>query len=282
VLIPTPCWLDHPLYVRALGLQPKLVPSRGDELSLDLDGLLAAASARTCAVLLSVPSNPTGRRCDPHALAALGATLEEIERAHGTEVTFIADETHRDYESTPYASACSFYARTVVVYSFGKYHLLQGQRLGYAAVSPHHPRRDDVGRELVRWLRITGVAAPTALMQRALPRLLALHHDLSVVGTARALVVGRLRSIGCEPVTPDATIFVYARTPDEWPDDEAFAAALAHHGVLVLPAALFHHSGFVRLAMTATTDRLEEAMERIAEVVSNPPSRSPETIHAVR
>jgi aspartate aminotransferase len=282
VLIPTPCWLDHPLYVRALGLRPKLVPSRSDDLTPDLDALRAAASARTCAVLLSIPGNPTGRRCDPRTLRALGAALGEVERTHGTEVTLVADETHRDYETAPYASACSHHARTIVVYSFGKYHLLQGQRLGYAAVSPRHPRRDDVGQELVRWSRITGIPGPDALMQRALPRLLALRHDLSELGAARALTVDRLRSIGCEPVEPDATMFVYARIPKGWPDDEAFASALARRGVLVLPAAVFHHAGFVRLAVMAPTDQLEQAMERIAEVVSHPPSSSPEVLHAVR
>ncbi|HEX5146491.1 MAG TPA: aminotransferase class I/II-fold pyridoxal phosphate-dependent enzyme [Conexibacter sp.] len=277
VLIPAPCWLDHPLYARAVGLEPRLVPARSDDLSLDLDALRAAASARTCAVLLSVPGNPTGRRCDPRTLSALGAALGEIERTHGTEVTLIADETHRDYEAAPYASACAHHARTLVVYSFGKYHLLQGQRLGYAAVSPRHPRRDDAGRELVRWARIAGVAAPTALMQRALPRLLALRHDLSQLSAARALTVDGLRAVGCEPVTPDATLFVYARVPDGWPGDEAFAAALARRGVLVLPAALFHHAGFVRLAMTEPADRLERALERIGDVAAHP-----EVLDAVR
>ena len=64
------------------------------------------------------------------------------------------------------------YERTMIVYSFGKYHFIQGQRLGYAAVSPSHPERDAVASELVRWTRITGIATPTALMQRALPALL--------------------------------------------------------------------------------------------------------------
>src|SRR5918995_7353528 len=61
VIIPVPCWLDYPLYVRSLGLVPVMVPLEPHTLDIDLEVIAEAISERTCAVLFSQPANPTGR-----------------------------------------------------------------------------------------------------------------------------------------------------------------------------------------------------------------------------
>ena len=139
VVIPVPCWLDYPLYVRSLGLEPRLVALRPDRFDLDVEAIAAAVGPRTCAVILSQPANPTGRCYDEGALRELGEALRQAESGDHP-VTLIADETHRDFvEPGRYVSAASFFERALLVYSFGKYHFIQGQRLGYAALSPAPP-----------------------------------------------------------------------------------------------------------------------------------------------
>ena len=81
------------------------------------------------------------------------------------------------------------------MYSFGKYHFIQGQRLGYIAVGPDHPDRD-LRRDLVRWTRISGYATPTALMQRAVPALSTLRHPLTWLSDVRQTVVDDLEDAG--------------------------------------------------------------------------------------
>lgn len=265
VVIPVPCWLDHPLYVRAQGLVPVTVPLAPETFALDIDAVAAAISPRTCAVLLTHPGNPTGRAYDPATLARLGAAISEAERRVGHPITLIADETHRDFMfGAVYHSAAAAHDRTLLVYSFGKYHFLQGQRLGYAAVSPRHPARDEVATELVRWTRITGLATPTALMQRALPGLLALRYDHGWLDCWRARLLDELAAQGYAVVRPDATLFAYVRTPSGL-DDFAFVRALAFAGLLALPAPVFHHRGYFRLALTGSEPMLERALAILAE-----------------
>jgi aspartate aminotransferase len=260
VVIPVPCWLDYPLYARATGLRPVLVPLAPDSFELDVAAVADAVSERTCAVLLSHPANPTGRNYGPAQLAALAEALRHAEERLGRELTLIADETHRDFtDAGSYHSAAGFWERTMVIYSFGKYHFVQGQRLGYAAVSPRHPARRQTAAELVRWTRITGVATPTALMQRAVPRLLALQHDQAWLPRWRRRLVQQLSRDGYTVVQPDATLFVYARTPPGY-DDFDFVTELASEGVLVLPAPVFHHAGYFRLSLTGSEEMLEAAL----------------------
>jgi aspartate aminotransferase len=164
VVIPVPCWLDYPLYARHLGLTPVTVPLQEPDFQLDLERIEAAIGPRTAAVLISQPSNPAGQCYGREALAALAEGLARAERRLGRAVTLISDETHRDFV-TPgtYVSGAASWPSTLIVYSFGKYHYLQGQRLGYLAVSPRHPQRGPVSSGLVRLTRITGFCTPTAL-----------------------------------------------------------------------------------------------------------------------
>jgi aspartate aminotransferase len=268
VVIPSPCWLDYPLYARALGLVPRLVPLRDDAFELDVEAIEEALTARSCAVILCHPANPTGRNYRPDVLAALGETLRRAERQSGFRVTLIADETHRDFvRPGEFSTAAVFHDRTLIVYSFGKYHFMQGQRLGYAAVSPLHPERESLAEELVRWARITGVATPTALMQRALPRLLAIRHDLDWLERSRAELLAELHGSGYAALEPDATLFLYVRTPPGYEDDFAFIEALALHGVLALPAPVFHHKGWFRLSLTGSDAMLAKALPVLSSLV---------------
>ena len=266
VIVPVPCWLDYPLYALHLGLTPVLVPLSPGEFRLDVRAIAAAITPRTCAVLLSHPANPTGRCYGIDDLEALGEALRQAEHRIGRPITLIADEVHRDF--TPpgiYLSAVAAWPRTLIVYSFGKYHFLQGQRLGYVAVSPRHPRRPEVASELVRWTRIMGFLAPTALMQRAVPRLLALQHDLRATRTWRARFASELSAAGYEVVPGDGTFFLYVRTPER-ADDFEFIGQLAGAGVLALPAPLFHHRGYFRLSLTGTERMLERALATLCHL----------------
>ena len=264
VVIPVPCWLDYPLYARACGLRAVEVPLASETFDLDIGAIAEALTERTCAVLLSHPANPTGRSYRGDALRELAKALGTAEAEQGSEVTLIADEAHRDFtEPGDYRTAAAYWPRTVIVYSFGKYHFLQGQRLGYAAVSPRHPTRAVTGRELARWTRILGAATPTSLMQRALPRLLELRHPQDWLTRWRRRIVDELSASGYRPVVPEATLFVYVRTPPRW-DDFEFVEDLAGRGLLVLPAPVFHHRGYFRLSLSGTDAMMEQAL-RILE-----------------
>jgi aspartate aminotransferase len=266
VVIPTPCWLDHPLYVLHTRGVPVTVPSTGAKLALDIEAIAASITARTRAIILTNPSNPIGWSYDQATLATLGEAVAHRERELGIRITIIADETHRDFtDPGTYESPAQHFSRTIIVYSFGKYHFIQGQRLGYAAVSPSHPERQALGSELERWTRVTGIATPTALMQQAIPRLLDLKYDQSWLNIWRRRVVERLTEAGYEVVRPNSTLFVYVRTPRGFSDSE-FVSLLAERGVLVLPAQVFHHNGYIRLALTGSEDMLERALATFEEM----------------
>jgi aspartate aminotransferase len=268
VLIPVPCWLDYPLYASALGLCPVLVPMAAPGFMPDPETIEGSLTARTAAVLLTNPSNPAGRRYPVALLRRLADVLERAERRFGRRITLIADETHRDFtEESGHVSAAPFWPATITVYSFGKYHFIQGQRIGYLAISPRHPTGRDTGAEAVRWTRILGYCTPTALMQAAIPDLLALRHDLEPVDRWRRTLTHELQDAGYVVAPAEATLFVYVATPDGQ-DDLEFTRRLAEAGTLVLPAPVFHHRGWFRIALTGGTRMLAGGIATLRELAA--------------
>jgi aspartate/methionine/tyrosine aminotransferase len=260
VVIPVPTWLDHPLYAALHGLTPRLVPTRGPDFALDVDAIATAIDRDTRAVVLTHPGNPTGSLLDAQALSALNPVLEE----HRALV--IADECHRDYVfgDDRFEPIVRHVPRTITVYSYGKRLMAQGQRLGYAAVSP--ALGAELAEQLIMRARALGIATPTALMQRVLPDLELIRPPLERIAARRGALIARLQDAGVEVASGPATMFVYARAPrgDAW----AATEALAERGVLVCPAELFHAEGWVRLATSATDAMLDRGLSVAAQVLA--------------
>jgi aspartate aminotransferase len=57
---------------------------------------------------------------------------------------------------------------------------------------------------------------------------------------------------------PEGTFYVMARAPID--DDEAFAAQLAEHGVLVLPGTIVEAPGWFRISLTASDEMVERGL----------------------
>lgn len=268
VALITPCWMDYPLYLTRLGLGVDMIPA-GPGKRLDPAALAAALTDRTRAVILAQPVSPTGVVHTPAELEALAAVLRKHSEDCGTPTLLIADQAHRDqtWEGTCPPPA-AYYPHTATVYSFGKAWDMQGQRVGYLAISPDADRAGEALDTLRRTLRSTGQCAPTALMQHLAAGLVDLRPGTTRLRDTQLHVRAVLGSEGLHPVPATATRFVYLPIPggaDEWAMTETLAGA----GVLVMPSGIFHESGFLRLALTAEPRSLERGLALITRAAAD-------------
>jgi aspartate aminotransferase len=261
VIVLTPCWLDYPLYLTNLGIQFRFVALREDK-HLDLRALENALTSHSRGILFSQPCCPTGVCYSREEIQNLGRLLSEAELHFGIPVYLISDEVHRQiiWSRSEFYSPLLTYPRTLIIYSFGKALFLQGQRIGYVAVSPRLPERAELRRQLTRYVQAMGFCTPTALMQSAIDRLVDYRPQLDVIAMRQGLMRTKLKSFGYEVCDAEATFFIYVKSP--FLDDWGFTEYMANAGVLVLPSTLFHERGYFRISVTARIDTITAALDQ--------------------
>ena len=263
VIVITPCWLDTPLYLANLGIKPVMVPLDKDSLRLDVDAIAAAITPHTRALVLSQPANPTGILYHREELNQVAQVLENAP----TKPLWISDECHRDvaFGGQEFVSPRELYDRTCTVFSFGKAFALQGQRIGYLAVSPRMEERTHLAERYERLCRVMGFCTPTSLMQLALRNLIGVKLDWTLLSERREKALSVLQDAGYEVVPSQATFFLYPKSPIA--DEFEFCERLAARGLLTLPAGMFHHSGHFRISLTATDAMLERGLDVLKGVM---------------
>lgn len=268
VIVLTPCWQDYPLYLRHLNIPISLVALREDK-HFDLQAIGRALGRTTKAILFSQPCCPTGVLYSREELDALAMLLREAEERFGTSIFLISDEVHRQliWSGKAFHSPLLSYPRSLSIYSFGKAFALQGQRIGYVAVSPQMPEHEEVREILERHTRIMGFCAPTSLMQHAVCDLLDYRPRVEALAEKQERVRRALAGYNYEVCDAEAAFFVYVKSPIQ--DDFRFAELLASHGVLVAPSTLYHEPGYIRLSLTARSEAIAAGLPAFADVLED-------------
>jgi histidinol-phosphate aminotransferase len=172
-----PTYLELPEYAESSGVQMKFVPVDA-RLTHDLAAMHAAVSARTRAVYLCNPNNPTGTAVSAAAIREFIAALPE-------QVVAIVDEAYMDFADEPgvgsVADLVDGNRRVVVLRTFSKLHGMAGMRLGYAITRP----------EIAVALAAACMTTPNILAVRAGQASLA--DDVFLADTRRRILASRTR-----------------------------------------------------------------------------------------
>jgi aspartate aminotransferase len=151
-----------------------------------------------------------------------------------------------------------FYAHTLLAYSYGKTHLSPGQRVGYLALPPSMPQREEMRPAIIGLQVAMGWVYPNALLQHALPALEKFTIDVGQLQRRRDRLVDVLSGMGYHVHRPEGTFYLYVTCPVS--DDEAFTESLARRNVFVFPGVLFETPGFFRISLTANDDMIERSL----------------------
>src|SRR5262249_22385612 len=153
----------------------------------------------------------------------------------------------------------------LLVHTYSKSALAPGQRLGYVALPPALPDRDEVRLTFLAVALAIGTGFPDNIMQFALPEIDRVLIDLESLQAKRGRMVAGLRSCGYEVHPPEATFYLLPRSPD--PDDVAFTERLAAAKVLVTPGRALEMPGYLRISLTATDDMIDRALPIFADAL---------------
>ncbi|MFO7714725.1 pyridoxal phosphate-dependent aminotransferase [Desulfosarcina sp.] len=265
VIIPVPCWVSFAEQVKLAGGEPVFVNTEDHQ--LDLKGIEAAVTAKTKAILINSPNNPTGAvypRQDLERVARL---------AVDHDLVVIADEAYDFfvYDKLPYFSLYSLEVlrdRLIITRSFSKHYSMTGFRVGYAVAPPA------VAAAMVRFQsHLTGnvctfaqhgAVAAIGMDERLLARRREeLQQKRDLAFDLVAAMFPCIRPQGAFYLFPDISAHLHR---GETSADFA-GRILEKTGVAIVPGDDFGMDGHVRICFAAPDDQLREAFKRIREVL---------------
>lgn len=266
VIYLSPPWFFYVPMILACGAKPVRVDFTPPQFELPVEAIEWHLTPQTRAIIVNSPHNPSGRIFTPDELERLAAALDSMDHT----IYLISDESYSRilYDGREFHSPLEFYDASFLVYTYGKTLVAPGQRLGYVALSPRLPNREEIRDAVFVAQLANGYTFPNALMQYAMGDLEQLSIDVASLQRRRDRIVAALTEMGYEAVTPEGTFYVMVRSP--LPDDLEFTRVLAEHDVFVLPGAMFELPGWFRISLTASdvmVDRSLAGFQRAIESV---------------
>jgi aspartate aminotransferase len=260
VIFVIPPWFFYEAMILDVGAVPVRVEAQRDTWDLDLAGIEAAITARTRAVIVNTPHNPTGRIYPPETLEHLGRILAAGSERNGRTIYLISDESYNRilFDGRTFPTPTRWYESSILLSTYTKVLLTPGERIGYGALAPSMADRQAVREAILLTQMVSGWTFPSALLQHALADLERLSIDLGALERKRDRMAGALQAMGYNLHVPEATFYLFPRSPV--PDDMAFTRHLAERNVFVLPGTLVETPGYFRISLTATEEMIDRSL----------------------
>ena len=253
------------------GARPVYVGLRAPEYTFDPDELRAAFNARTKAIIVNTPNNPSGRVFTRAELELIASLCREY------DVIAVTDEIYEHIryagEHIPIATLDGMADRTVTISGASKTFSVTGWRVGWIVAAPH------LTSGIRKMHDFVTVGAPAPLQEAVAAGLslgvpyyreLAAHYK-----TRRDTLFASLDRAGFKPRLPEGAYYILCDISDfGLADDVTFARRLvAEVGVAAVPGSSFFSRSkggpelgrdLIRFTFCKTDDLLREAGERLA------------------
>jgi aspartate/methionine/tyrosine aminotransferase len=262
VITSDPFYACYPNFIRyADGRHVTVNVGAPDGFRLDAEAVRPCLGARTRALLVNSPANPTGAVLSAERLRALA----------DLDVPIVSDEIYHGLNyAGPDHSVLEFTDRAYVLNGFSKAFAMTGWRLGYLIAPPDAMRALVTlfgnffisTNEFVQW---AGVAAlREAADETARFRAIFAQRRRAMIDGVRALGLG-------VAVEPEGAFYVLADARRYTADSRAFAAEILERcHVALTPGVAFGRNaeGFLRFSYASSVERIGEGLARIARFLA--------------
>ncbi len=244
------------------------VPTRfEDDFALDPGAVEAAITARTKALFLGYPCNPTGAVLPPAVQEELAAIAERH------DLLVYSDEiydrlAYGSYVHRPFSALPGMRERTILMGGFSKAYAMTGWRVGWLAAPA------GILEGIVKVHQYGIMSAPTTAQDAALVALTDGEPDvvrmIAEYDRRRRMFVDGLNALGLETFEPRGAFYAFPKIASTGLSDDAFTERLlTEERVAVVPGSAFGPSGagHVRACYATSYEQLEEALVRIGRFV---------------
>jgi aspartate aminotransferase len=279
VLIPAPYWVSYPDMVLLAGGRPVILETRAeDDFAVTAEQVREACTARTRAIVLNNPSNPTGAVYTRSQVEALAQVCVE------KDILVVSDDIYRQlvYGDATYHSIAAIgpeiARRTILVDGASKTYAMTGWRIGYTAgplplikamtkIQGQSTSNPTHISQIAALAALTGPQACVAEMRSAFDE-----RRQTMVRLLRAIPGVECREPkGAFYAFPSVASYLGKKSPEGHmlDDDVQLCDWLVEIGkVAVVPGSGFGAPGFVRLSYACSMQDIEVGVGRLGKALA--------------
>ena len=231
-----------------------------------LDEFEAKITAKTKAVIVNTPNNPTGVVYSEETIKKMAAILEAKQKEFGTDIYLISDEPYRElaYDGVEVPYLTKYYANTIVGYSFSKSLSLPGERIGYLVIPDEASDSSDLISAASVATRILGFVNAPTLQQKMVVKCLNEQTDISYYDRNRETLYNGLKECGFTCIKPEGAFYLFVKSPIE--NEKEFCEAAKKYNILIVPGSSFGCPGYVRMAYCVAYETIVNALSKFKEL----------------
>lgn len=228
----------------------------------DLDAISPSVAQRATVLWINYPNNPTS------AVADLDFFERVVHFARRYDIAVCHDGPYSDvaydgYQPVSFLQAPGAKDVGVEFHSLSKTFNMTGWRIGMVVGNPTlvdalmrvKSNLDSGIFQAVQRAAIAALRGPQDCIGE---------HN-AIYKRRRDLVVKTLRELGLRVLLPQASLYVWARVPEGYTSMDYATRLLDEVGVVVTPGIGYgqHGEGYIRISLTTSDERIEEAMQRL-------------------
>ena len=267
VILLAPFFAEYTVFAEKAGATVRVVKNREDDFQIDFEALEQVINAKTKAIIVNSPNNPSGAVLNEETIIELSKLLNEKSKEFATDIYIIADEPYRElvYGDMVVPYIPNFYDNTVVCYSFSKSLSLPGERIGYIFVSPKSSNCGDLYAAICGAGRALGYVCAPSLLQYTVKEVLGKTADISVYEKNRNILYNALTEYGYTAVRPDGAFYLFVKSPEA--DANAFCERAKKYEILIVPGDDFGYEGYVRISYCVSTEMIEKSLNGFKKLI---------------
>ena len=263
-LLPDPAYPVYAVGAMFAGADSHIMPLKESNGWLaDLEAIPNDVAQRANIMWLNYPNNPTA------AVAELDYFEQVVSFARKHDIAVLHDAAYSEVSFDGYR--CRSFLEVegakevgLEFHSLSKSYNMTGWRVGMAVGNA------DLIRGLLKIKENLDSGIPQAIQEMAMEALLGpqdcIEHNNAVYQGRRDRVVKTLRDIGLEVQSPQASLYVWAKTPPGFTSAEFAARLLEDNSIVVTPGSSYGEQGegYIRLSLTTPDERVDTGLQRLA------------------
>ena len=266
VIVIAPFFGEYENYVNNFDGKLVVVQADKETFQPDIKALEKGITAKTKAIIINTPNNPTGVIYSSESLTKMAEVLRKKEAEYKTSIYLISDEPYKEiaYDGSEVPFLLNYHKNSFIGYSYSKSLSLPGERIGYVVANSEMDDYKDVIQSLNVANRILGFVNAPSLFQRVIGRTLGAEVDVNIYKKNRDLLYNHLISLGFECVKPQGAFYLFPKSLI--PDDKAFAEAAKKYNLLIVPGSSFGCPGHFRLSYCISYEKIEKSLQAFTKL----------------